>query len=173
MKKGVVGSGSGSISQRYGSSAPKFHGSPTLEKILNTVLKGISPLRLRSTGSSFQVLGEVFSPATLQNMTFLNLIFPSFWGQIPVRHGSIDSVDVGDLVHFWKIVLTPIKKKKICVPDPDPPDPHVFGPPGSRCRAISQRYGSGSFYQQDKIVRKILIPTFLLILLDFYLWKMM
>jgi hypothetical protein len=29
-------------------------------------------------------------------------------------------------------------------PDRDPPDPHVFGPPGSG--AISQRYRSGSFY---------------------------
>ncbi len=37
---------------------------------------------------------------------------------------------------------------------PDPPDPHVFGPPGSG--SISQRYGSGSgsFYDQAKIVRK-------------------
>jgi hypothetical protein len=34
------------------------------------------------------------------------------------------------------------------VADPDPPDPHVFGPPGSG--SISQRFGfessSGSFY---------------------------
>ncbi len=39
------------------------------------------------------------------------------------------------------------------VPDPDPPDPHVFGPPGS----TSQRNGSGSesFYHQAKIVRKL------------------
>jgi hypothetical protein len=29
------------------------------------------------------------------------------------------------------------------VGDPDPQDPHVFGPPGSG--SISQRYGSGSF----------------------------
>jgi hypothetical protein len=31
-------------------------------------------------------------------------------------------------------------------PDPDPPDPHVFGPPGSG--SISRRFGtgSGSFY---------------------------
>jgi hypothetical protein len=36
------------------------------------------------------------------------------------------------------------------VPDPDPPDPHVFGPPGS-----------GSFYHQAKIVRKTLVPTIL------------
>jgi hypothetical protein len=44
------------------------------------------------------------------------------------------------------------------VPDPDPPDPHVFGPPGSG--SISQRYGSGSFHHQAKIVRKILIPAY-------------
>jgi hypothetical protein len=31
-------------------------------------------------------------------------------------------------------------------PHPDPPDPHVFGPPGSRSGSISQRFGSGSFY---------------------------
>jgi hypothetical protein len=28
--------------------------------------------------------------------------------------------------------------------DPDPQDPHVVGPPGSRSGSISQRYGSGS-----------------------------
>ncbi len=36
------------------------------------------------------------------------------------------------------------------VADPDPPDPHVFGPPGS-----------GSFYYHAKIVRKTLILTIL------------
>jgi hypothetical protein len=43
-------------------------------------------------------------------------------------------------------------------PDPDPPDSHVFGPPGSG--SISQRYGSGSrfFYHHAKIVRNTLIP---------------
>jgi hypothetical protein len=35
-------------------------------------------------------------------------------------------------------------------PDPDPQDPHVFGPPGS-----------GSFYHHAKIVRNTLIPTIL------------
>jgi hypothetical protein len=35
------------------------------------------------------------------------------------------------------------------VPDSDPPDPHVFGPPGSG--STSQSYGSGSFYLQAKI----------------------
>jgi hypothetical protein len=51
------------------------------------------------------------------------------------------------------------------VPDPDPPDPHVFGPPGSGSRSTSQRYGSefgsGSFYYHAKIVRKTLIPSIL------------
>jgi hypothetical protein len=42
-------------------------------------------------------------------------------------------------------------------PDPDPPDPHVFGPPGSG--STSQRYGSGSFYHHAKLVRKTLIPS--------------
>jgi hypothetical protein len=39
-------------------------------------------------------------------------------------------------------------------PDPnlDPPDPHVFRPPGS---------GSGSFYHEAKIVRKPLISAVL------------
>jgi hypothetical protein len=46
-------------------------------------------------------------------------------------------------------------------PNPDPPDPHVFGPPGSGSGSISERYGSesGSFYNQEKKVRKTLIPT--------------
>jgi len=41
------------------------------------------------------------------------------------------------------------------VADPYPPDPHVFGPPGSG--PTSQRYGSGSFYHHAKIVRKTFI----------------
>jgi hypothetical protein len=47
------------------------------------------------------------------------------------------------------------------VADPDLPDPHVFGPPGSG--STSQRYGSGtgSFFHHAKIVRKTLIPTIL------------
>ncbi len=61
---------------------------------------------------------------------------------------------------------------RICwasVADPDPSDPYVFGPPGSGSESISQRYryGSGSFYHQAKIVRKIEIPTVLWLLFDF------
>ncbi len=41
------------------------------------------------------------------------------------------------------------------VADPDPSDPYVFGPPGSRS------------YHQAKIVRKTLIPTALRLSFDF------
>ncbi len=64
------------------------------------------------------------------------------------------------LVTFYRSVLYSVR---------DPPDPHVFEPPGSG--SISKRYGSGSgtgsFYQQAKIVRKPLIPTVLWLRLDF------
>jgi hypothetical protein len=59
------------------------------------------------------------------------------------------------------------------VADPDPPDSHVFGPPGSG--SISQKYGfgsgsgSGSFYHHPKIVRKTLIPTIFVTFLTFHL----
>jgi hypothetical protein len=33
---------------------------------------------------------------------------------------------------------------KASVGDPDPQDPHVFGPPGSGAGSITQRYGPGS-----------------------------
>jgi hypothetical protein len=49
----------------------------------------------------------------------------------------------------------------ICKGSVPNPDPHVFEPPGSESGSISQRYGSGSFHQQAKIVRKTLIPTVL------------
>jgi len=43
---------------------------------------------------------------------------------------------------------------RVFISVPDPPDPHVFGPPGSG--SISQRHvsGSGSFHHQAKIGRK-------------------
>jgi hypothetical protein len=47
-------------------------------------------------------------------------------------------------------------KSSVAEPDPDPPDSHVFGSPGSGFGSISQRYGSGyeSFYHEAKIDRK-------------------
>jgi hypothetical protein len=50
-------------------------------------------------------------------------------------------------------------------PDLNLEDPYVFGPP--RSGSISQRYGSGSFHHQAKIVRKTLIPIVLWLLYDF------
>jgi hypothetical protein len=61
--------------------------------------------------------------------------------------------------------------KNTSVPDPDPPDPHVFGPPGPGSESIRQRYGSGSFYQQAEIVRKTLIPSVLRLLLNFFIFE--
>jgi hypothetical protein len=58
--------------------------------------------------------------------------------------------------------LMPIELEEwLFISVPDPPDPHVFGPPGSG--STSQRYGSGSgsFYHHAKIVRKTLIPNIL------------
>jgi hypothetical protein len=48
-------------------------------------------------------------------------------------------------------------------PNPDPPDPHVFGPPGSG--STSQRYGS--FYHHAKIVKKNLDSYYFVTLFDF------
>jgi hypothetical protein len=66
-------------------------------------------------------------------------------------------------------------------PNPDPPDPHVFGPPGSgsTCKRFKSGSGScsgsgsGSFYHHAKIVRKTLIPTILLFFMTFLSLKMM
>ncbi len=45
--------------------------------------------------------------------------------------------------------------QQCCDPEPYPQGPYVFGPPGSGSETISTRYhGSGSFYNQAKIVRK-------------------
>ncbi len=76
---------------------------------------------------------------------------------------------------LWLFIFEPNSS----VADPDPPDPHVFGPPRSGSGSTSQRYrsgscsGSGSFYHRANIVRKTLIPTILWLFLTFYLWKMM
>ncbi len=50
-------------------------------------------------------------------------------------------------------VIVPFSFTRVADPE------YVFGPPESG--SISQRYGSGSFYHQAKIVRKTLIPTVL------------
>ncbi len=55
------------------------------------------------------------------------------------------------------------------VADPDPPAPHVFGPPGSG--STSERYGSGSFYHHEKIVRKNLDSFYFVTLFDYFSLK--
>jgi hypothetical protein len=74
-------------------------------------------------------------------------------------------LDLGNCGLFCTLTLCckPLYFSILTLPDPDPPNPHVFGPPGSG--SISQRYGSGSrsasIYHQAKFVRKTLISTVL------------
>jgi hypothetical protein len=61
-------------------------------------------------------------------------------------------IHVGSRVTFDIIVVIPDRIRiETSVADPD-----VFGPPGSGSGFISKRYGSGSgsFYNQSKIIRK-------------------
>jgi hypothetical protein len=85
-----------------------------------------------------------------------------------LRHGFRDAnktlaglrKECADLkVLALKASLTYVFFSIVSISVTDPPDPHVFGPPGSG--SISQRYGSGSLYHQAKMVRKTLIPTVL------------
>ncbi len=82
------------------------------------------------------------------------------------------------LVPYQTLLQNPeIPIISVADPNPDPPNPHVFGPPGSG--STSQGYGSGSgscsgsgsgsFYHHAKIVRKTLLPTILGLLLTFYI----
>ncbi len=52
-----------------------------------------------------------------------------------------------------------VVKSSVADPEPDSQELDVFGHPESGF--ISSRYGSGSFYNKEKIVRKTLIPTVL------------
>ncbi len=47
-------------------------------------------------------------------------------------------------LYKWSLKYVFIVIDSVADPDPDPPDPHVFGPPGSWSGSISQMYGSGS-----------------------------
>ncbi len=69
----------------------------------------------------------------------------------------------------WETGCRILLSSSVADPNPDPPDPRIFGPPGSGSGFISQRCGSGSgsgsFYQA-KMVRKTLISAVLWILFD-------
>ncbi len=80
--------------------------------------------------------------------------------------------------YLWKMMWMYLhkdiyKKNSVPDPDPDPLDPHVFGPPGSGSTSQRSGSGSGSLYHHEKIVRKTLTPSILWLFLSFYLWKMM
>jgi hypothetical protein len=67
--------------------------------------------------------------------------------------------------------------------DPDPPDPYVFGPPGSGSGSTGQKYGSGSgscsgsgsgsasSYHQAKIVRKNFDSRCFVTFFDFFIFE--
>ena len=57
---------------------------------------------------------------------------------------------------FFKGKSLPVS---VADPDPDLPDPHVFGPPGSGSTSPRYGSGSGSFDHHAKIVRKAMIPS--------------
>ncbi len=83
-------------------------------------------------------------------------------GQLVTEEAAVAASCAYQSPAIWKPDELPSKGDLIfftSVADPDPPDPHVFGPPGSG--STSQSYGSGSFYHHAKIVRKTLIPTIL------------
>ncbi len=86
------------------------------------------------------------------------LCFPagtSFGGGATTAFGSSYGAQVAGTAH---VKFNPVTGTvPTSVGDPDPEPAHVFGPSAS----TSQRYGSGSFYHQAKIVRKTLILTVL------------
>ncbi len=94
-------------------------------------------------------------------LTWSAFLTSSRWGTNQIQH-----CEASRHVITWRL----INVGRSSVADPDPLDPHVFGPPGSGF--ISQRYGSESFYHQAKIIRKTLIPTAFWLLFYFLSLKM-
>jgi hypothetical protein len=47
---------------------------------------------------------------------------------------------------FQECLGRAVEGSSVADPNPDPPDPHVFEPPGSESGSIIQGSGSGSFY---------------------------
>ncbi len=99
-----------------------------------------------------------------------------FGGPPPRPHTSLP-VHVRHVFQNCIQFTIPINLSKLnaSVPDPDPPDPRVFWPPGPGSGSTCQRYGSGSgsgsgsFYHNAKIIRKTWNPTILRLILTFYL----
>jgi hypothetical protein len=81
--------------------------------------------------------------------------------QALVRQQSVISAKKKYGAMISNVVFVLINTSSVADPDPKPPDPCDFGPPGSG--STSHRYGSGSLslYYEAKIVRKTLIPAVL------------
>ncbi len=109
-------------------------------------------------------------------------IFDMFFGGDPFGRGRARQGPrrTKNLVHQLSVSLEVsflafVQISSVADPDPDPPDPHVFGPPGSGF--ISQRYGagsesgSGSFYHQAKKNKNLDSYCFVTSLMYMYLQK--
>jgi hypothetical protein len=88
----------------------------------------------------------------------------------------ITAVPSRKIIFFFSILNTVFSSHNVIFSVPDPPDLHIFGPPGS----TNQMYGSGSgpgfCYHQAKIVRETLLFcdffwTFYLLSLKMYIQK--
>jgi hypothetical protein len=79
------------------------------------------------------------------------------------------SILAGTLFEERKCIVVVLYFREVDRTSVADPEPYVFGSPGSGSSSISTRYGSGSgsFYNQAKIVWKTLIPTVLWLLYDF------
>ncbi len=127
--------------------------------IHNTGLTAVLRTRDKYSGSCFLFLAGSWTLAEKDLGQFtknLSIFIPKYCCKLSE---NMDMAPDPDPQHW---LPDPGYKQKSSVADPDPPDPHVFGPPGS-----------GSFYHQAKIVRKTLIPTALWLLFHFLSLKMM
>ncbi len=128
------------------------------------MLAGCSVLRAEGFSISVDVLYWGLGISKLQFLhqnkiikKFVQLYFFlfNFWSSKPwirVEYGSVSGSGLSSIAGSATLV-----RGSVADPNPDPPDPHVFGPPGSG--STSQMCGSGSFYHHAKMVRKTMIPN--------------
>jgi hypothetical protein len=73
-------------------------------------------------------------------------------------------------IRYDKALYKTILQINFCVGTSVPDqEPKYFGPPGSG--SVSQRYGTGSFHHQAKIVRKPFISTVLLLFYTYLIFE--
>ncbi len=166
----------------------------------------VLPLRIRTQKTkSMQIYGDPNSEHCFFHSFHLFYFWsPKTWIQMQIHHKALtlNGIQWIGTVRIWITALSANRISLLSslfshfwslfslfwslfssVADPDPPDPHVFGPPGSG--STSQRYGSGSgscsgsgsgsFYHLSscKKSKKNLDPNNLWLFLTFYLWKIM